>query len=609
MVRGAGATPSGGGRCEFRVWAPRVRSVELHLLAPRERIVRMEPAESGYHAAVVDGVEAGARYAYRLDGGPDRPDPASRFQPDGVHGPSAVVDAGHHAWRDRGWKGLPLEDYVLYELHVGTFARGGTFDEVVPHLGALRDLGVTAIEIMPVAQFPGSRNWGYDGVQPYAVQNSYGGPDGLKRLVDACHERGLAAVLDVVYNHLGPEGNYLGEFGPYFTERTRTPWGAAINFDGPGSDEVRRYFIGNALQWIDEYHFDALRLDAIHGIMDTSARPFLQELADAVHERAAGLSRRVHVIAESDLNDLRVLRPASEGGFGHDAQWNDDFHHSLHALLTKETGGYYRDYGRLGDLAKAYEEGFVLSGQYSAYRDRRHGMPSVEIEPGRFVVFAQNHDQIGNRAGGDRLGRLVPFEALKLSAAAVMLSPYVPLLFMGEEYGETAPFLYFVSHSDPELIAAVRKGRRAEFAAFGWTGEVPDPQDEATFERSRLDHALRETGEHALLRRFYAELLRLRRTIPALRRLTRDGLVIDADESEGLLTMQRGTGPERVVALFNFAPHRAAAPLPDAGFPWRARLNSSERRWGGAGEPIADVGATGRVEVPPLSCVLMSRSD
>ena len=610
MTREIGATLLDGGRCSFRVWAPRVRSVDLHVPGPPERTVRMEAEERGYHAVTIDGVTPGVFYAFRLDGGPDRPDPASRHQPEGVHGPSAVVDPAAHLWDDGAWSGLALESYVLYELHVGTFTREGTFDAVVPYLDELQDLGITAIEIMPVAQCPGRRNWGYDGVQPFAVQDSYGGPQGLKRLVDACHARGVAAVLDVVYNHLGPEGNYLGEFGDYFSGSYRTPWGPALNFDGPGSDEVRAYFLRNALLWIDEYHFDALRLDAIHGILDMSARPFLQELADVVHARAAALDRRVHLIAESDLNDIRVLRPAREGGYGHDAQWNDDFHHALHALLTGEREGYYRDFGEFAHLEKAFAEGFVLSGGYSIHRDRTHGVSSSAIEPSRLVVFAQNHDQIGNRAAGDRLSRLVPFESLKLAAGAVVLSPYLPLIFMGEEYGETAPFLYFISHSDPDLVEAVRRGRREEFAAFGWDGELPDPQDQKTFERSRLDHTLREKGTQAILRRFYAELLKHRRERPALRRLTRDGLVIEASARESLLKMQRGSGREQVVVIFNFGRESALTVLPDDTVEWRALLDSSDRQWngpGGAGAELAREGARVHVELRPRSFVLLAR--
>src|SRR6185503_2081252 len=402
-------------------------------------------------------------------------------------------------WQDQTWKGLPLPDYLIYELHVGTFTAEGTFDAAISYLDGLRELGITAIELMPVAQFPGNRNWGYDGVYPYAVQNSYGGPLALKRLVQACHERGLAAILDVVYNHLGREGNYLRELGHYFTDRYRTPWGDAVNFDGPHSDEVRRFFIENALYWITEFHFDALHLDAAHPIFEHSARPFLAELSEAVHRRGEELHRLVYLIPEISMNDVRLILPRQQGGCGCDAQWNDDFHHSLHTLLTGERTGYYQDFGRIEHLVKSLREGFVYTGQDSQYRQRRHGNSARAVPSRRFVICCQNHDQVGNRQLGERLSQLVSFEDLKLAAAVVLLSPCIPLLFMGEEYGETAPFLYFISHSDPDLIEAVRQGRRAEFAAFDWRGEVPDPQDEATFLSAKLRHELRESGQNKML--------------------------------------------------------------------------------------------------------------
>jgi maltooligosyltrehalose trehalohydrolase len=364
---------------------------------------------------------------------------------------------------------------------------------------------------MPVAQFSGARNWGYDGVFPFAVQNSYGGPLGLKRFVNACHEHGLAVVLDVVYNHIGPEGNHLAQFGPYFTDRYRTPWGQAINLDDALSDEVRHFFVSNAVEWIRDYHVDALRLDAVHAIFDNSALNFLEELGDAVHEQATALNRRIYVIAESALNDVRLIRPHELGGYGLDAQWNDDFHHALHTLLTKERAGCYVDFGNFQHIAHAFSEGFVYSGRYSVSRGRRHGNSSRVIPPAKFVVYAQNHDQIGNRMVGDRLGQICGLDAYKLAAAVVLLSPFLPLLFMGDEYGETAPFQYFVSHSDPGLIDAVRRGRKEEFAAFNWIGEPPDPQDEQTFNRSKLNHCLKKEGHHKILVEFHKELIHLRK--------------------------------------------------------------------------------------------------
>jgi len=604
-----GATPLPGGRCRFLVYAPSAQSVEVRLLSPAEHVVPMERDAAGYHHAVVDGVAPGAPYLYRLDGRVDRPDPASRLQPHGVHGPSAVVDSAAFPWRDRGWHGIPLSSYILYELHVGTYTPEGTFDAVIPRLDELVELGVTALELMPVAQFPGRRNWGYDGVYPFAVQESYGGPEGLRRLVEACHLRGLAVVLDVVYNHLGPEGNYLGEFGPYFTDRYRTPWGSAINFDGPCSDEVRRFFLENALCWLREFHVDALRLDAIHGIMDFSASPFLSELAAAVADLRKGGNRRVYLIPESDLNDARVVTPREEGGLGLDAQWSDDFHHALHTLLTAERDGYYSDFGDLGHMALAFTDGFVYSGQYSVYRRRRHGSPTRHLPAHRFVVFAQNHDQVGNRMRGDRLSTLVGFESLKLAAGVVLLSPFLPLLFMGEEYGETAPFLYFVHHGDEALVEAVRTGRRDEFSAFGWKGEIPDPQDEKTFARSRPDPALGGSGKHKLLRSLYGELIRIRKNDPVLSRTDREGMEVMRFDEERALVVVRRSGPARVVSAFHFGDKPAVLAPPGPRGPWRTILDSADARWGGpagAGAARAAIRDGSGIAVWPRSFVVLA---
>jgi maltooligosyltrehalose trehalohydrolase len=606
-----GATPLGDGRCRFLVYAPNAKKVEVRLLSPREATVALERIERGYHLGVAAEVPPGALYRYRLDGKMERPDPASRYQPQGVHGPSQVVDRDAFPWGDGEWNGLSLESYILYELHVGTFTTEGTFDAVIPRLDALQELGVTAVELMPVAQFPGSRNWGYDGVYPFAVQDSYGGPEGLKKLVNACHRREMAVVLDVVYNHLGPEGNYLGDFGPYFTDRYRTPWGAAVNFDGPHSDEVRRYFLENALCWLTEYRVDALRLDAIHGIVDASAYPFLSELADTVRGLTERTDRKAYLIPESDLNDARVITPKEQGGYGHDAQWNDDFHHALHTVMTGERGGYYEDFGTLEHLARAYAEGYVYSGGYSSYRNRRHGNSSRHIAARQLVVFSQNHDQVGNRLHGERLANLVPFEDLKLVAGVVLLSPYLPLLFMGEEYGETAPFLYFISHSDENLIEAVRKGRREEFAAFQWEGEIPDPQNEATLLRSRLDHRLCGSGHHKTLLEFYRELLLLRKDHPVLSRLSKNDMEVMAFEGEKVLFVRRWKGTGQTAAFFHFgsAPVSLALPLPPGR--WEKLVDSSEQRWGGTGSSLPEsVRSHGSVtlSLTPRSFVLFSKT-
>jgi len=580
-----GARYAGEGECRFLVWAPHAQTLELKLLGANERLVPMERRERGYFDVTLSNVAPGTRYFYRIDGARDRPDPASRHQPDGVHQASAVVDPKFD-WTDQHWHGLPLERYITYELHVGTFTEAGTFDAVIEHLDDLAGLGVTAVELMPVAQFPGGRNWGYDGVHPFAVQNTYGGPEGLRRLVNAAHARGLAVVMDVVYNHLGPEGNYLGEFGDYFTGRHHTPWGRAINFDDRDSDEVRRFFIENALYWIEEFHIDALRLDAVHAIFDFSARPFLQELADAVRKQGARLGRRVHTIGESSLNDARLLEPAEMGGCGLDGQWCDDLHHALRTELTGERVGYYVDYHGFDDVVKAYRDGWVLDGRYSEFRGRRHGNAARHIDPTRIVVCAQNHDQVGNRLLGERLTELVSFEQLKLAAAAVLLSPYQPMLFMGEEYGETARFQFFTSFLDPGLVEAVRKGRKEEFAQFNWREEPPDPQDEATFARCRLNHQLKHEGRHRALREFYARLIALRKGEPALCFPDRRQMEIDVLEPGRVLAVRRWWAERELLVLWNFGADAADARGRCSAGTWIKQLDSSDARWSGPGSAL-----------------------
>lgn len=550
-----GATVIKGKGVRFKVWAPYAKEVGVKVTAPQELLFPLAPMRSGYFEGFAEGLVADSRYFYVLDGEKTRPDPASRSQPDGVHGPSAVVDPAAFNWTDRDWRGVALQDYVIYELHVGTFTLAGTFDAIIPQLAYLKqDVGITAVELMPVAQFPGARNWGYDGVHPFAPQNSYGGPAGLKRLINACHEQGLAVVLDVVYNHLGPEGNYLHDYGPYFTDRYRTPWGQAINYDGRDSDAVRRHFISNALYWINEYHVDGLRLDAIHGIFDFSARHVLQELAEAVHSEADRLHRPVQVIAESDLNDTRVIKPMAFGGYGCDAQWNDDFHHALRVVLTKENQGYYQDFTGMADLVQAIQQGFVYTGRYSEFRRRRHGHSSELVTPSQFIVFSQNHDQVGNRADGERLSTQLSSDALKAAAAVVLLSPNIPLLFMGEEYGERAPFLYFIDHSDPGLVEAVRKGRREEFAPFGWREEdIPDPYAPSTFERSRVSPGATTDQRSASLLRWYRALINLRKRFPVLGASANgrhhDALWSEKDGSVLIVHRRRENGPEALLVI------------------------------------------------------------
>jgi maltooligosyltrehalose trehalohydrolase len=614
-----GAHYLGEGRCTFCVWAPEADRVAVHLLGSDERTVALQPDGCGYHAALIEGVEPGARYLFRLDDTTERPDPASRYQPEGVHRPSEVIGQDFD-WHDGGWIGPALQEYIQYELHVGTFTPEGTFEAVIPHLPRLKDLGITVLEIMPVAQFPGERNWGYDGVYPFAVQNSYGGPLGLKRLVDACHRQGLAATLDVVYNHLGAEGNYLWDYGPYFTDRYKTSWGSAVNFDGPQSDEVRSYFIENALYWLRNFHVDALRLDAVHAMLDFSAGTFLERMAQAVEAEGRRAGRRLYLIGESDLNDPRIVRTWELHGFGLHAQWADDLHHALHVLLTGETDGYYGDYaaaGPTGDsklrpvpsvLARTLRDGYAYTGQYSAYRQRSHGAAPRDVPAYRFVVCAQNHDQVGNRMLGERLSGLVPYERLQLAAGTVLLSPFIPLLFMGEEYGETAPFQYFISHGDPELVKAVREGRRAEFAAFAWQGSPPDPAAEETFQRSKLDLRLSEQGWHAALWQFYRRLIELRRSVPALHELSKDDLESLAFDAQQVLYWRRWAGDSQAWAVFNYGEQAADLLLPVPAGRWLKAIDShawpaEEGESEPAREPAAELVSDGamRVEVPGLA--------
>jgi maltooligosyltrehalose trehalohydrolase len=499
----------------------------------------MTDAGHGVHEARVEA-QAGEDYAFR-PAGAWLPDPSSRHQPEGLRGPSRIVDPAAFRWTDDGFAPPRLGDLVLYELHVGTFTPEGTFDAAVEHLPALARLGVTAIEVMPIAEFPGAHGWGYDGVYLSAAHSAYGGPEGFQRLVDAAHAAGIAVVLDVVYNHVGASGaQALEAFGPYFTDRYETFWGRAINYDDAWCDPVREWVLRSAEGWIADFHVDGLRLDAIHAIYDQSARPILAELADRVH----AANPRALVIAESGLNDPRVIRPREQGGLGHDAQWADDFHHALRVLLTGDTEGYYAEFGRVGDLAKAYHRPFVHDGTFSAFRHRRFGAPAGDRPPEQFVVFAANHDQVGNRALGDRL----PDDARPLAAFATLLSPFVPMLFMGEEYGERAPFQFFSDHIDEEIAVATREGRRREFAAFArFAGEeVPDPQDPATFHRSRLSRE----GD-AGLARLHADLLRVRRELPA------GDVATHADEDRRTLAVDRG--PYRLA--MNFGRAEQAVPL------------------------------------------------
>ena len=572
-----GASLHGDGTT-FRVWAPKCRVVDL--VVEGRGPLRMREVGDGLLELTLPVVPDGTRYQYRLDGERYRPDPVSRWQPDGVHGPSAVVDPARFAWTDAGFRGHDRADLVFYELHVGAYSSAGTFEGIIPHLPRLVDLGVTALELMPIAEFPGSRNWGYDGVHLYAPQSTYGGPRGLRRLVDACHARGLSVVLDVVYNHLGPEGNYLAEYGPYFTDRYKTPWGPAVNFDGADGAGVRRHFVENARAWAREFHVDGLRLDAVHSMFDASPLHILTEVTEGAREEGAAFGRPVHVFAESHDNDRRIVLPVAEGGLGLDGIWADDFHHAVHVRLTGERGGYYADYKAPEALPRALAEGFAFQGEHSEYFGRLRGTPSADLAGEHFVICVQNHDQVGNRAQGDRLSTVVPFEAAKVAAALMFAAPALPLLFMGEEHGETSPFQFFTSFLDPGLMEAVRTGRAAEFAKFAWQGELPDPGAPSTFVRSRVNHSLAGAPRHRELREFYQRWLALRASHPALGARHKDRAHAGLDATGDVLTVRRSApGGPSIVLVANLTGDRRPMPAVVG----RTLLDSADTRFGGSG--------------------------
>jgi maltooligosyltrehalose trehalohydrolase len=521
-----------------RVWAP--KAIKMELLTGKLRQA-MLPDRSGWWKAREPLVH-GQDYSFLIDGHGPFPDPRSPWQPNGIHGPSRWLDHKRFEWNDQNWQPGPLSSSLIYELHVGTFTREGTFKAVTRRLDHLLDLGVTHIELMPVAEFSGKRGWGYDGVDLYAPHHVYGKPEELKELIDICHTRGIAVILDVVYNHLGPAGNYLSRFGPYFTDRYLTPWGEAINFDGPESDQVRRFFIDNALMWLRDYHFDGLRIDAVHAILDRSALHFLEQLADEVSQLEAQLGRHLMLVAESDLNDPRIVRPAQAGGFGLDAQWNEDFHHALHAALTKEKQGYYADFGDLASLAKTLEKGLAYDGCYSVYRRRLHGRRAVDLKGQQMIGCLQNHDQVGNRALGERSSQLLSREQLKIGAALVLTSPFVPMLFQGEEWGASTPFYYFTAHEDSELAESVRQGRRKEFAAFDWPlDDIPDPQAMETYDRSKLQWEEILQEPHSEILSWHKKLIRIRRNYPALTSGRMDLVKVSFDQEQQWLIIERGS--------------------------------------------------------------------
>lgn len=524
----------------FGVWAPKAKRMSLKW---RDQVLGMKgPNKRGWWTLAVKEACCGDAYAFMIDDDPTPyPDPRSLRQADGVHGASRLYRHDDFEWHDQLWRGAPKTGAVLYELHIGTFSDAGTFDGAMEHLDYLAELGVTHVELMPVAEFAGQRGWGYDGVALFATHEPYGGPDGLKRFVDACHARGLSVILDVVYNHFGPVGAYSNKFGPYLTTKHKTPWGDAVNLDEGGSDEVRRFFCDNALMWLKDYHCDGLRFDAVHEYIDRSAVHFMEQLSTEVERLSSTLGREFYLIAESDLNDPRVIRPREAHGYGMDSQWSDDFHHALFSLLyTKEMDrGYYGDFGKLSDLHKALKHAFVYDGQYSRYRKSKHGRMAEGLSAHHFIHFDQNHDQVGNRALGERLEHLCGIEAAKVAIGLVLTAPYIPMLFMGEEFAASSPFQYFADHEDDEMRRLVAEGRKRDFAQFGFGDDVPNPEELATFERSKLNWKELGEGKHAEMLEWTKSLIKLRRCTVALNDGSMQHLLVSSDEACRTLVMVR----------------------------------------------------------------------
>lgn len=590
------------GEANVIVWAPEASKMHIVFGKSRQKLP-LNPDAYGYWVLQTHELNSGEPYWFVIDDGDPLPDPATLFQADGVHGGSTAFDVSRFEWADGSWKNKALNEYIIYELHIGTFTDEGTFAAAEKKLDYLAELGVNAIEIMPVSQFAGDRNWGYDGVFPYSVQNTYGGPEALQQFVDACHRKGISVILDMVYNHLGPEGNVLGMFGPYFTDKYHTPWGDAINFDDAWSDGVRHYFVQNALMWFRDFHIDALRLDAVHAIKDFSPKHILQEIREQTDALATGTGRPHYLIVEMDLNDTRFIRPTEAGGYGMDAQWIDEFHHALRVSSGQERTGYYSDFEPISSLAKSYRDAYVYDGIYSDHRKRKFGMKAEGFPGHQFIVFSQNHDHIGNRMLGERTSQLASFEMLKLLAGAVFVSPYLPLLFMGEEFGETNPFQYFVSHTDKELAEAVRAGRKREFAAFHLEGEAPDPVSDVTFRQSKLQWALCDKEPHRSLLNYYKELIALKKMHPALTDYDRDTLAVDSFEEKHLIRIQRVSQGHHVVAILNFSKSPQETLLPPEHLVWHKLIASSDPDWSGA-HSVPEQHAPGAITVPPESFTL-----
>jgi maltooligosyltrehalose trehalohydrolase len=602
--RSLGINFNQGGLAEVVVWAPFAHSVAVSLADGT--LIPLQAEQQGYWSILTRELAPGTEYGISLDGREPRPDPASLLQRGGVHGLSTAVKLDSFSWSDQNWRNIDLANFVIYELHAGTFTTEGTFAAIEEKLDYLVGLGVTAIELMPVAQFPGDRNWGYDGVFPYAVQNSYGGPEALQHLVNTCHEKGLAVIVDVVYNHLGPEGNYLGEYAPYFTEKYKTPWGGAINFDDAWCDGVRQYFIENTLMWFRDFHIDALRMDAVHAIKDFSPKHILQEIKEYVDRYMVETNCRHYLIVECDLNDTRFIQPVVAGGYGMGAQWNDEFHHALRVASGQKRNGYYADFNGIEHLAKAYRDAYVYDGQYSEERHRSFGIKTKGRPGQQFVVFSQNHDQIGNRMLGERTSTLLSFEMQKLLAGAVMISPYLPLVFMGEEYREPNPFLYFVSHTEPELVEAVRKGRKEEFKSQHGEGEAPDPQAVETFESSKLQWQLLSADKHLIMLNYYKSLISLRKMNSVLKSPDRNGVEATANAKQKILIVKRSQANQRLVCFLNFSARAEKVSLPDLEGNWTKLFDSAASVWGGPGDGPEQLDTAGLM-LQPQSIIIYSQ--
>ncbi len=573
-----GAFPAENNNYEFIVWSPLAKTVDLHLIASHDdRYVPMARIDKGYFRAVVEDVKPGQRYRYRMNGADEYPDPAARSMPEGVHGTSEVVPFDY-SWNDSTWNGIDISEYIIYEMHIGTFSPEGTYLGAIALLDHLVELGITAVELMPVNQFPGTRGWSYDGVFMFAPHNTYGTPDDFKRLIDECHQRSIAVILDVVYNHFGPEGNYVNNFAPYITEKYKTPWGAGINFDDMYSDDVREYFIENTLYWLHEFHLDALRLDAVHFMYDFSAVTFIEDLIERVGHFCR--DRKVYLIAESDQNLPDLVMPISDGGYGMDVQWNDDFHHALFGNVVGTASTYHEDFGTLPQMIKAYREGFVNTGNYVPSRKRKHGTSSHHVPGNRFIVFFDDHDQIGNHMPADRLIKSLTFEQYKLMLGAVLLAPYIPMLWMGDEYAETAPFEFFVDFEDKDLIKAVQEGRKHAFGHLITEGvEIPDPASEKVFTASKLNINLKHKGKHKVMFEFHKAMIALRRSIPALRIPDKDRTEVGDFEHKPLIYLRRWSDDSEIFALLNLGADPCTAVLPVPIGKWKQLINSADKRW------------------------------